>query len=179
MTPKRPIVIGVDTHADTHTAVVCDHLGKIIATETFDTTPTGYRQLLAWARRKGRITAAGIEGTGSYGAGLCRHLRTADVEVIEVNRINRQHRRQRGKSDPADAEAAARAVLSGDATAIPKRALGDVEAVRVLNIARRSAIKAKTQTSNQMRDLSVIAPDDVRQQLRGLSTPKPTGSSGK
>lgn len=172
MAPKRPLVIGVDTHADTHTAALCDHLGRVVATATFDTTPTGYRQLLAWARRKGHVTSAGIEGTGSYGAGLCRHLRDAGITVIEVNRINRQHRRRRGKSDPADAEAAARAVLAGDATAIPKHTLGNVEAVRVLNVARRSAVKAKTQTSNQIRDLIVTAPDDVRQQLRGLSTPR-------
>lgn len=82
------------------------------------------------ARRSGQVTSAGIEGTGSHRAGLCRHLHDAGISVIEVNRINRQHRRRRGKSDPADAEAAARAVLAGDATAIPKHTLGNVEASR-------------------------------------------------
>jgi transposase len=119
MTSNRTIVIGVDTHADTHTAAICDRSGRIVATETFTANTAGYGRLLSWARRKGEISAVGIEGTGSYGAGLSRFLLERDLTVIEVNRINRQHRRRRGKSDPADAEAAARAVLAGDATAIP------------------------------------------------------------
>ena len=170
MTSNRTIVIGVDTHADTHTAAICDRSGRIVATETFTANNAGYRRLLSWARRKGEISAVGIEGTGSYGAGLSRFLLERDLTVIEVNRINRQHRRRRGKSDPADAEAAARAVLAGDATAIPKQRLGGVEAVRVLHLTRRSAIKAKTQASNQIRDLIVTAPDDIRDELRGLTT---------
>lgn len=170
MTSNRTIVIGVDTHADTHTAAICDRSGRILATETFTANNAGYRRLLSWARRKGVVSAVGIEGTGSYGAGLSRFLLEQDLTVIEVNRINRQHRRRRGKSDPADAEAAARAVLAGDATTIPKQRLGGVEAVRVLHLTRRSAIKAKTQASNQIRDLIVTAPDDIRDELRGLTT---------
>jgi transposase len=168
MTPQRVITVGVDTHADTHTATVCDHLGRIIATATFDTTPAGYRRLLSWARRRGRISSFGVEGTGSYGLGLARFLAAQGVEVREVNRTSRQHRRRRGKSDPADSEAAARAVLAGDTSTVPKDHTGGVEAVRVLTIARRSATKAKTQAANQVRDLVLTAPDDIRTELRDL-----------
>lgn len=171
MTPQRVITVGVDTHADSHTATVCDHLGRIIATATFDTTPAGYRRLLSWAKRRGQVSSFGIEGTGSYGLGLARFLAIQGVEVREVNRTNRQHRRRRGKSDPADSEAAARAVLAGDITAIPREHTGGVEAVRVLTIARRSAVKAKTQAANQVRDLVLTAPDDIRTELRDLRTP--------
>jgi transposase len=171
MTPQRVITVGVDTHADTHTATACDQLGRIIATATFDTTPAGYRRLLAWAKRRGQISSVGIEGTGSYGLGLARFLAAQGVEVREVNRTNRQHRRRRGKSDPADSEAAARTVLAGDTVAIPKDHTGGVEAVRVLTIARRSAVKAKTQAANQVRDLVLTAPDDIRAELRDLRTP--------
>ena len=85
------------------------------------TTPKGYRDLLSWAQALGEVEVFGIEGTGSYGAGLARFLRSAGQVVIEVNRPKRQDRRRNGKSNPADAEAAARAVLSGDATAICQR----------------------------------------------------------
>jgi transposase len=171
MTPQRVITVGVDTHADTHTATVCDRQSRIIATATFPTTPSGYRRLLSWAKRRGQIASFGIEGTGSYGLGLARFLAAQGIEVHEVNRVNRQHRRRRGKSDPADSEAAARAVLAGDTSGIPKDHTGRVEAVRVLVIARRSAVKAKTQAANQVRDLVVTAPDDIRSELRDLRTP--------
>lgn len=172
MTPQRAITVGVDTHTDTHTATVCDQLGRILATATFDTTPAGYRRLLVWAKRRGQISSFGIEGTGSYGLGLARFIAREGIEVNEVNRTNRQHRRRRGKSDPADSEAAARSVLAGDSTGTPKDHTGGVEAIRVLNIARRSAVKAKTQAANQVRDLVVTAPDDIRSELRGLRTPR-------
>ncbi len=170
MTSNRSIVVGVDTHADTHTAAICDELGRLITFATFDADLAGYRKLLAWARRRGQITAFGVESTGAYGAGLTRFLTARHVRVIEVNRVNRQHRRRRGKSDPFDAEAAARAVLSGEATAIPRRRVAEVEAVRVLKIARRSAVRAKTHAANQIRDLIVTAPDDIRARLAGLTT---------
>jgi transposase len=111
-----------------------------------------------------------VEGCGAYGAGLTRHLRDAGITVIEVNRPNRQHRRRRGKSDPADAEAAARAVLAGDATAIPKDTTGKVEVVRILHVCRRSAVKARTQAGNQIKDLVLTAPDAIRAQLRDKKT---------
>ena len=89
--------------------------------------PAGYRQLLEWAQTQWTIDAVGVEGTGSYGAGLARFLTDADIVVIEVSRPNRQHRRRYGKSDPADAEGAASAVLSGQATALPKSRDGILE----------------------------------------------------
>lgn len=170
MTATRSIVVGVDTHAMTHTAAVCDDIGRLIESATFEADRGGYRRLRCWARRHGAVVSFGVEGTGSYGAGLVRFLTDEGERVIEVNRVNRQHRRRRGKSDPVDAEAAARAVLSGEATAIPRDRTGQVEAVRVLRVARRSAVHAKTVAANQIRDLIVTAPDDVRAELAGLTT---------
>ncbi len=170
MTATRSIVVGVDTHARTHTAAVCDDIGRLIESATFDADRVGYHRMRCWARRHGEIVAFGVEGTGSYGVGLARFLTAEGDTVIEVNRVNRQHRRRRGKSDPADAEAAARAVLSGEAAAIPRDRTGLVEAVRALRIARRSAVQAKTVASNQIRDLIVTAPDDVRAELAGMTT---------
>lgn len=164
------IVLGVDTHAETHTAVVVDGLGRVLGTVEVPATMAGYRRLVRWARRHGDLVAVGVEGTGAYGAGLTRHLTKAGVEVIEVDRPNRQRRRRRGKSDPTDAEAAARAVLAGEATTVPKDRTGVVEAIRILHVTRRSAVKAKTQAANQMKDLILTAPDPIRAKLRGLST---------
>ena len=114
----------------------------------------------------------GVEGTGSYGAGLTRHLAAAGVEVVEVNRPNRQTRRRRGKTDTVDAETAARAALNGDATAVPKSADGCVEAIRTLSLARRSAVKARTVAANQINAVAVTAPEHLRDRLRGLKTPE-------
>lgn len=143
------LVVGVDTHAETHTAVVVDGLGRVQGTLEVPSTPAGYRQLVRWAHGHGELAVAGVEGTGAYGAGLARHLAAVGVEVIEVDRPNRQRRRRRGKSDPTDAEAAARAVLAGEATTVPKDRTGVVEAVRILQVTRRSAVKAKTQAGNR------------------------------
>jgi transposase len=164
------VVLGVDTHADTHTAVAIDGLGRVLGTRVITVDPAGYRALLAWAQQFGAVRRAGVEATGCYGAGLARFLTAAGVDVIEVNRPNRQRRRARGKSDPTDAESAARAVLAGDATAIPKQRIGIVESIRVLRIARSSAVKACTQVGNQIKDLVVCAPDDIRVELRPLTT---------
>jgi transposase len=168
--PTRGVILGVDTHEEVHVAVVIDLLGRVQATTSIPATRAGYRQLLGWAQRHGELAAAGVEGTGSYGAGLARHLADAGISVIEVNRPNRQHRRRHGKSDPTDAEAAARAVLSGEATATPKTHTGVVEAIRVLRVTRSSALKARTQAANQIRDLVLTAPDDLRDELAGLTT---------
>jgi transposase len=113
-----------------------------------------------------------VEGTGTYGAGLARHLTAAGVQVLEVDRPNRQRRRRNGKSDPTDAEAAARAVLAGEATATPKTRGGIVESIRVLRVAHSGAIKARTQAANQLRDLLVTAPEELRAPLYPLSTAK-------
>ena len=166
------VIVGVDTHAETHTAALLSSLGEVLGTLEVPTSTVGYRRLVRWARGHGDLRRAGVEGTGAYGAGLARFLAGAEVTVIEVNRPNRQHRRRRGKSDPADALAAARAVLSGEADAVPKDSTGLVEAVRVLHLARRSAVKAKTQAGNQIKDLVLTAPEPIRGGLRSLTTTK-------
>jgi transposase len=163
---------GVDTHGEVHVAAVIDATGRILGTASFAATAAGYRGLLRWLRRHGQVMRVGVEGTGSYGAGLARYLTGEGVAVIEVNRPDRQRRRRRGKSDTVDAEAAARAALNGDAAGTPKTGGGPVESVRVLRLARRSAIKARTQAANQIRDLIVTAPDQLRSRLRNLDTDK-------
>ena len=161
---------GVDTHGDVHVAAVIDATGRILGTASFATTPAGYRGLLRWLGRHGCVVRVGVEGTGAYGAGLARFLTGEGVTVIEVNRPDRQRRRRRGKSDTVDAESAARAALNGDASGTPKCGGGPVESVRVLRLARRSALKARNQAGNQIRDLIVTAPDQLRSRLRDLDT---------
>jgi transposase len=161
---------GVDTHGEQHVAAVIDAVGRILATGAFAADGAGYRRLLRWMRSFGQVTLVGVEGTGAYGAGLARYLTGQGVLVREVNRPNRQARRRRGKSDTTDAEAAARAALNGEASGLPKAGDGPVEAMRTLRVARRSAMKARTQAGNQIRDLIVTAPDDLRAQLSGLGT---------
>jgi transposase len=168
--PARTVILGVDTHEDFHVSVVIDTLGRVQATTTTPATRAGDKSLVRWARTHGEIQAAGIEGTGSYGATLARYADEVGIEVFEVNRPNRQHRRRHGKSDATDAEAAARAVLSGEATAIPKARTGIVESIRVLRVARSSALKARTQATNQLRDLILTAPVALREELRPLTT---------
>src|ERR1019366_3885671 len=142
---------GVDTHLDVHVAAALDPLGALLGSEPFETTPVGYRSMLAWFEGFGEITKIGVEGTGSYGAGLARFLRRRGIEVIEVDRQNRQARRKTGKSDPLDAIEAARAALGGRASGHPKSRDGAVEAIRVLVIAKRSARQARVKALTQMR----------------------------
>jgi transposase len=162
------VTLGVDTHAEVHVAVALDQLGRRLGVRSVPATPAGSAQLLGWASHLGPVEGAGIEGTGSWGVGLARFLRARGVTVIEVNRPSRHSRRRRGKSDPVDAEAAARAVQAGTATAHAKTADGQVEMLRTLRLTRRSAVKARTQAANQLQSLVVTAPDQLRQQLRGL-----------
>lgn len=167
-----PVVVvtgGVDTHLDTHMAAALDGVGAQLGTREFPTTTAGYRALLGWLGGFGTVVRVGVEGTGSYGAGLSRYLASQGVEVIEVDRPNRQGRRRRGKSDPVDAQSAARAALSGDASGLAKAANGPVEAIRVLRVARSSARHDRTEALNQMRALICTAPDELRDQLRGLN----------
>jgi len=160
--PKNQLILGVDTHLDCHVAVLINTLGQVVSTDEFETNLNGYKKCLRWCHSFGHLMKAGVEGTGTYGAGLSRYLSSCDITVFEVNRPNRARRRLRGKSDPTDAENAARAVLANDAKAIPKTQTGVVEAMRFLLIARRSAVKARTQAINQIRAMLVTAPDDVR-----------------
>ena len=170
---KVAVILGVDTHLEFHVAVAVDHLGRRLGESSVPTTAKGYERLLRWAEAFGPVRCAGVEGTSSYGAGIARHLRTHGIEVLEVERpkhLRRSSRRNRPKSDPSDAEAAARVVLAGEASGVPKRADGRVEMIRVLRAARRSAVKARTQAANQIQGLRVTAPEQLLKRLRGLST---------
>jgi transposase len=167
------VVLGVDTHLDFHVAVAVDHLGRRLGESSAPTTAKGYEGLLRWAEAFGPVRCAGVEGTSSYGAELVRHLRARGIEVLEVERLEhrrRSWRRNLQKSDPSDAEAAARAVLAGEASGVPKSGDGSVEMIRALRAARRSAVKARTQSANQLQALRVTAPEGLRQRLRGLPT---------
>lgn len=166
---KVKVIGGVDTHGEVHVAAAVDEIGRVLGTASFATTAAGNRQLLAWLRGLGDLDRIGVEGTGSWGVGLCRYLAGAGVTIVEVDRPNRQDRRRRGKSDTIDAEAAARAALNGTATAIPKARDGDVEAIRALRVVRRSAMQGRVRALHQLRALCSTAPQDVRDQLRGLS----------
>lgn len=163
------VTCGIDTHRDTHTAAVLSATGRILGTETFEATEQGYVLLLDWLRGHGQIDRIGIEGTGSYGSGVAAYLGDQGVTCIEVNRPSRQARRRHGKSDGADAEGAARATLAGDASGIPKAQNGSVEAIRILRLERRSAIRGRTQAANQMHAVVLTAPEPLRGSLRKLS----------
>jgi transposase len=168
-TIARRITGGVDTHLDVHVAAALDERGAQLGVQSFPATAAGYEELLGWLQGFGTLDLVGVEGTGSYGAGLTRHLFSHQVAVVEVDRPNRQRRRRTGKSDPHDAVAAARAAQGGDATGSAKTRDGNVEAMRVLRVARRSARGNRTQAINQMRSLISTAPEELRAELRDLS----------
>ena len=161
---------GVDTHLDVHVAAALNDVGGVLGTASFPTTTAGYRQLLQWLSSFGEVALVGVEGTGSYGAGLSRFLHSHRVGVVEVDRPNRQTRRLAGKSDPIDAISAARAALSGTANGGAKTRDGNVESLRVLRVALLSARKARTQAINQIHSLVCTAPDGLRDKLRHLPT---------
>lgn len=166
----REVIGGVDTHGHTHHGAAIDAAtGKLFDDREFPATPKGYRLLLAWLRSFGAVVKVGVEGTGSYGAGLLRYLSSEQITVIEVARPNRQQRRLQGKSDPLDAIAAARAVLAETATTVPKPRDGAVEAIRLIRTTRRSATKARRAAIAQINGLLFGAPDDLRTQLAGLN----------
>jgi transposase len=167
--PVRAVTGGVDTHLDVNVAAALDEIGGLLGVEEFVTDATGHRRLLAWLESFGAVTRVGVEGTGSYGVGLSRSLRAAGVDVVEVDRPNRLVRRRQGKSDPVDAVEAARAVLSGRASGAGKTRDGNVEAIRALTIAKRSARSTKIKTLNQIRHLGFCAPDQLRERFSGLS----------
>ena len=169
------VVLGVDTHLDVHVAVALDELGRHLDEVSIPANTRGYETLVGWAEEFGPIISAGVEGTSSYGAGLARYLSRVGIKVMEVERPKRHQgssrRSQRnGKSDPLDAEAAARAVLAGEVAGEPKSGDGRVEMIRALRTARRSAVKARSQAANQLKSLLVTAPEELRDRLRGLST---------
>ena len=156
----------MDTHRDCHVVAVVDDAGRLLGSDQFGADTAAYAQLVAPMGSRGPISGVGVEGTGSYGAGLAR---TPGIGVVEVNRPNRQLHRRLAKTDFTDAEAAARAALNGEATARPKTADGPVEATRMLRVVRRSGVKARTQAANQIHALVVTAPEPVKDQLKGIN----------
>src|SRR6266704_3883162 len=163
----RSITGGVDTHADTHVAAALDSVGGLLGVGEFPATAAGYCGLLGWLGGFGTVCLVGIEGTGSYGAGLSRHVTAAGIRVVEVDRSDRQDRRRQGKSDSLDAVSAARAAQSGRARGASRGRDGAVEAIRALMVAKRSAAGERTQTINQARALVLTGPDDLRARFTG------------
>lgn len=167
--PSRTVTGGVDTHLDVHVAAALDEIGGLLGTESFEASRAGEDKLADWLASFGRVVRVGVEGTGSYGAGVARLLATGGVEVVEVDRPNRQLRRRQGKTDTLDAIEAARAAQSGRAFGRAKSRDGNVEAIRALMVAKRSARQTKTKTLNQIRHLGVTAPNPIRERLCGLT----------
>jgi transposase len=171
MQHEEAVVIGgVDAHTDAHHAAALDQRGALLGSESFPTTTRGYGELLDWLVGWGPIEAVAVESTGAYGAGLVRYLREREVRVVEVNQPHAHTRRRRGKSDPVDAEMAARLMLAGKATAIPKRTDGIVESIRLLRVARHSAVKARSAAMVQLSELIVTVPQELREQLSQRKT---------
>jgi len=171
MTQDGPLVVGgVDSHADTHHVAALDQRGALLATKSFPTTTPGYGQALKWLGSFGEIDTIAVESTGSYAAALVRYLREHDIGVVEVNQPHAHTRRRIGKSDPIDAEMAARLFLAGKAKVTPKQTDGIIEAIRTLRVARNSAVKARTAAMIQIRDLIITAPQPLRDQLADRKT---------
>jgi transposase len=165
----RPVVGGVDTHLDVHVAAVVDSIGGVLGVESFPADRAGHAAMSSWMAGFGELDRVGIEGTGSYGAGLSRHFAAAGVVVIEVDRPNRQQRRRTGKSDELDAIEAARGALSGRVTGRAKARDGNVEALRTLLVAKRSARSTRVATIVQLRHLMFTAPEEIRDRFARLS----------
>jgi transposase len=167
---RHRVIGGVDAHAQTHHAAILDSRGRLLATRSFDVSAEGYRELLAWFESFGEIERIGVESTGSYAAGLTRHLLNTGVEVLEVNQPHAHTRRRRGKTDAIDAELAARHALSLKSIVTPKQSTGVVEAIRQLRVARDSAVKSRSVAMLQLGDLIITAPSGVREQLAARKT---------
>jgi transposase len=167
---SRLVTGGVDTHLDLNVAAALDGIGGLLGVEHFPTTAAGNKALLVWLKNYGSVTKVGVEGTGSYGAPLARYLRRAGMEVVEVDRPNRQERRRKGKNDVVDAIEAARAAQGERQLGAAKTRDGNVEAIRALVVAKRSAKSTKIKTLNQIRHLGFTAPEEIRRSLQGLTS---------
>ncbi|STX04994.1 Transposase [Kocuria rosea] len=167
---SSPVVIGgVDTHKDLHMAVVVDVHDAVIATQAFSTTRAGYRFLMRWMRSYWDIARIGVECSGSYRAGLLRHLENAGIEVLEVTPGDRADRRRRSKDDTIDARNAAHAAFARRRTVTPRARDEMVESLRVLKVACKSAIHAR-RTALQLIQMQIVsAPDELRDQLRNFT----------
>jgi transposase len=170
--PQGTVIVGVDTHKSVHVAVAIDLLGTRLASCRASADHSGYAELVTWARTLATIGAFGIEGTGSYGVGLARFVRRQAIRVVEVSHCDRRKRRNNGKSDTLDAETAARSVLAGVATAVPKTADGSAEMVRQIKVARDTAVKARSAAIITLKTLIVNAPSDLRESLEPLTDRK-------
>jgi transposase len=171
MTQNDALVVGgVDAHADAHHAAVLDQRGALLSTKSFPTTTPGYRQLLDWLSSHGKIEVVAVESTGSYAAALVRYLRQHGVAIVEVNQPHAHTRRRVGKSDPIDAEMAARLFQAGKAKAVPKQTDSIVESIRLLRVARNSAVKSRSAALVQVRDLIITAPQELRDHLSDRKT---------
>ena len=163
------VVGGVDTHKDLHVSAVVDELDRVLGTRSFATTRQGYRQMLQWMRSFGELLRVGVECTGSYGAGLLRHLQAAGVQVLEVTAPDRQDRRRRGKDDDIDAQNAAHAALAGKRTVTPKTRDGMIESLRVLKVCRKTAVAARRVALQLIHNTIVCAPEELREALRKMT----------
>jgi transposase len=173
------LVIGVDTHKQTHTAAVVQAVsGAVVEQVTIAATPAGYQQLLRLANRHHGRRVWAIESTGGYGAGLTRFLQANAEQVVELDRPKRAARRHGAKSDPLDATRAAREALAREQLAQP-RAAGHRAALSVRLTARRSAVQAATDAQRQLHALVVAAPDSLRSRLRALTTPRLVSTCGR
>jgi transposase len=148
--PAPPVTVGVDTHLELHVAAVIDQAGRLLGTQAFSASTRGYVALVTWAEGFGPVERVGVQGTGTFGAGLARFVRAYGLAVVEVARPDRSTRRRQGKSDPIDAQAAARATLAGVAVTTPKTREGQIEMIRVLRVARRGAMKARVAAAEQL-----------------------------
>lgn len=170
MEPPTTIIAGVDTHTGTHTLALLDMNGRVLSANTFGADPDGYGRLIAMLGAPARCAGIGVEGTNSFGAALARRLQAAGFPVYEVLKPKRGVRRKDGRSDPIDAIAAARSVLAGDGTSLPKSSDGWVEALRHLNAERSQLVAAMTTPANSTGGLPVTAPEPIREKYRGLRT---------
>jgi transposase len=164
------VIAGIDTHADTHHVAIITETGAHVADKEFLAVSSGYRKIIDFITGFGPVLAAGVEGTGSYGAELARVLTKDGIQVLEVMRPNRQGRRLKGKSDPLDAYQAAESALAGRGTATPKARDGAVESLRVLRAERTTAMRARVAVMNQVQSILVAAPDTLRARYRGLTS---------
>jgi transposase len=160
---------GIDTHKDLHMAALVDESGAVIGTHAFSTTRAGYRALVRWMTSAGQLQRVGVEQTGSYGAGVVRHLALTGIPVLEVTGTDKAERRSRGKDDTLDAIIAARAALEGKRISVAKQRDGQIEALRVLRVARQTAVKGRRSALQLLRMMIIAAPDEVRDQTRNLT----------
>ena len=166
------LAAGIDTHKDTHALCVIDRVGRVVSTGTFSADAAGYDEIAGAIGKPEECIVVGIEGTGSYGAGVARRLVELGYDVVEVVRPKRDKRRiGQDKNDPADAERAARDALAGKASGAPKAGSGWVEALRFRMVAREAAVGESTRAANSVHALIVTAPDPIRGRFGGMGTP--------